>query len=941
MFDITLQYQINTQMNTLFKHTLTLLLLVSFSSLFAQNGKIAGLIIDKTTQETLIGVNVSIDGTTAGAVTDVEGNYEIADLAPGNYKLIFSYIGYANKTVENVEVKANETTTLNVNLDIAANELTEVQIVDFKKTNTETAVLLEMKNATQIASGVSSQQITKTADKDAAQVVKRIPGVTTQGNYINIRGLNQRYNNVLLHNVIAPSIETDIKSFAFDIIPSAQLDRIVVLKSPSADVTGDFAGGIVKIYTKSLPDSNYVSVSYNTTFRIGTTFIPFYAQKGSALFYLGYDNKNKLPNNFPKDVSEVAKADIESVGESLNNNWTAKKMASIPDQSIGLTFANRFSKGKALIGVTTAINYSLSKQTNTIQRGDYNQYDFVNNKPDAIYSYTDMQYTNNARIGVLHNWAFKIGSKHLIEFKNLFNTNSATVYTNRIGDNFANGFKVNNSALYNVNKGVYATQVMSKHNINSDVNTIDWVFGYSRAYKNEPDFKRYTTSYNDATQKYEIYVDPSAVNATQLGRFFSDLKENIYTVGVNSVNKFGYNAKRKFLATVSVGTNFEYKNRSFSARNIGYKRARADEFDFSIIQNGIENLMTDENINNSTGIKIGEQTRENDSYNASNILSGTYANAELNINQKIKIVTGFRFEYFQQNLKTPLGTTNIKNTKLSYLPSINVSYNITQKLIIRGAYGMSVNRPEFREIAPFAFDDFYTGYAIVGNPNLKNCTIHNADLKLEYYPSNSEVISASFFYKKFLNPIESKAIIGAAREFTFVNAASANVYGAEIEIKKNFSNSKNYFFKHFGLMANATYVYSRVNLGKEAVGQSNNRPLQGQAPYSINSGIFFEDKDLGLQVNLLYNVVGKRIVYVGTDDNPDIYEMPRHSLDFNASYRFKKGIELNLNLKDLVNQDVIFIQDGNGDKKWNKKSDQIFQKYKPGQTISLGVKYTF
>lgn len=928
-------------MKTIKTTIITAILVVLCATVFAQKGKISGLIIDKNTQETLIGVNISIDSSTLGATSDLDGKFEITDLTPGSYTLVVSYIGYADKKISNVEVKADATTEVNVTMEIGTNELNEVEIVDFKKTNTETAVLLEMKNSNQIASGVSSQQIIKTADKDAAQVVKRIPGVTIQGNYINIRGLNQRYNNVLLHNVIAPSIETDIKSFAFDIIPSAQLDRIIVLKSPSAEVTGDFAGGIVKIFTKSLPDSNYISVSYNTTFRVGTSFKPFYAQKGSALFYLGYDNKNKLPNNFPKDISDVSKSEIESVGESLNNNWTAKKMAAIPDQSIGLTFGERISKNKVLIGVITAINYSLAKQTNTIQRGDYNQYDFTNNKPDPVYSYTDMQYTNTARIGVLHNWAFKIGSKHLIEFKNLFNTNSSTVYTNRSGDNYANGFKVNNYALYNVNKGIYAVELMSKHNINADINTIDWVAGYSRAYKNEPDFKRYTTSYNDATKKYEIYVDPSAVNATQLGRFYSDLTENIYTVGVNSVNKFGYSAKRKVVATISVGTNLEYKNRDFSARNIGYRRARADEFDFNIIQNGIENLMTNENINNTTGIKIGEQTRENDSYKASNILSGTYANAEINIKQKLRIVTGFRFEYFQQNLNTPLGSTKIKNTKLSYLPSVNISYTIIPKLIFRAAYGMSVNRPEFREIAPFAFDDFYTGYAIIGNPDLKNCTIHNADLKLEYYPSNGEIISASFFYKKFLNPIESKAIVGAAREFTFVNAASANVYGAEIEIKKNFAESKNSFFQHFGVMANATYVFSRINLGKEAVGQSNNRPLQGQAPYSINSGLFYENKDLGLQVNLLYNVVGKRIVYVGTDDYPDIYEMPRHTLDFNASYRFKKGIELSLNLKDLVNQDVVLLQDGNGDKKWNKKSDQIFQKYKPGQTISLGVKYTF
>ena len=190
-------------MSTIFKHTFTAFLLVSCTFLFAQNGKISGLIIDKNTQEALIGVNVALEGSAAGSVTDVEGRFEITELTPGKYKLIFTYIGYADKNIENVEVKANETTMLNASLDLASNELNEVQIVDFKKTNSETAVLLEMKNATQISSGISAQQIQKTADRDASQVVRRIPGVTIQGNFINIRGLNQRYNNVLLHNAMA------------------------------------------------------------------------------------------------------------------------------------------------------------------------------------------------------------------------------------------------------------------------------------------------------------------------------------------------------------------------------------------------------------------------------------------------------------------------------------------------------------------------------------------------------------------------------------------------------------------------------------------------------------------------------------------------------------------------------------------------------------------
>lgn len=355
-------------MNTHFKHTvMAIILLLPFFG-FTQTGKISGLIIDKTTQETLIGVNVSVAGSLQGSTTDIEGKYEIINLTPGVYKLIFTYIGYSEKNVENVEVRADETTTLNVNMDVTTNELEEVQIVDFKKTNSETAVLLEMKNAAQITSGISAQQIQKTADRDAAQVVRRIPGVSIQSNFINIRGLNQRYNNVLLHNAMAPSMETDVKSFAFDIIPSAQLDRIIVLKSPSADVCGEFAGGLVKIFTKSFPDNNFVDVSYGTTIRVGTTFKPFYNQKNGALFYLANDPKNNLPSGFSKDVNALTLQQQVDAGKELNNNWTAQKQASIPDQRIGISFGRRISTDKMLVGMITSINYSISKQTFNVFR---------------------------------------------------------------------------------------------------------------------------------------------------------------------------------------------------------------------------------------------------------------------------------------------------------------------------------------------------------------------------------------------------------------------------------------------------------------------------------------------------------------------------------------------------------------------------------------------
>lgn len=929
-------------MKTIKKTSIAAILVVLCATVFAQTGKISGIIIDKNTQETLIGVNVAIESSTLGATTDVDGKYEIADLAPGIYKIIFSYIGYSNKNVGNVEVKADETATLNVSMDVAANELSEVQIVDFKKTNTETAVLLEIKNSNQIASGISSQQIGKTSDRDAAQVVKRIPGVLISGNFINIRGLNQRYNNVLLHGAIAPSVETDIKSFSFDIIPSSQLDRIIILKSPSADVPGDFAGGMVKIYTKSLPDSNFYQVGYSTTIRTGTTFKPFYQQKTGALSYIGIGKSSSLPNSFPESLTDVDGQALQDAGRSLNNNWTANKTASIPDQRISFTKGTRIKIKKGVIGNITAINYSLTKQTNAIERADFEDYNFKENKPTFRYKYLDIQYNNTVKIGLLHNWAFKL-PKLFLQFQNLLNINSSTQYVHRTGQDFSNGINADNGSFNQLYKGIYSTQITAKQDIKKDISYIDWMVGYNYTYRNQPDYRNYVQDLDTATGKTSLRIQTGSATPEVLGRFFSKMNENDASGSVAYTHKF-IAPKHNIISTLSTGVFVDYKNRSFKARNMGFIVSNISLFDVSLRDKSIQDLFQSENINNTTGIKLDEQTNKSDSYTADNLQTAAYVNYEVAINSKLRMDIGLRYEYNLQKLNSFTFTNDaiqVKKPQHAILPSVNIGYNITKKMVVRAAYGMSTNRPEFREIAPFGFYDFNISYVIKGNPNLKNCMIHNVDLKWEFYPSSGEVINVSAFYKRFNNPIEMFTRDLGNRTFSFQNAKNADVYGVEIEARKNFTRANN-FLKDFGIVANASYIRSRVHLDSaQALGQSNNRPLQGQAPYVVNAGIFYSNKNKGIQFNIMYNVTGKRIVYVGAQNYPDIYELPRHTLDFNASYTFKKGVEVSFGAQDLVNQKSILVQDGNDDGKIDKKNDQIFQQFKPGTQFSFGVKYTF
>jgi TonB-dependent receptor len=374
---------------------------------------------------------------------------------------------------------------------------------------------------------------------------------------------------------------------------------------------------------------------------------------------------------------------------------------------------------------------------------------------------------------------------------------------------------------------------------------------------------------------------------------------------------------------------------------------RSPQFDISLLGKTIDELFAEENINNTTGIKLDEQTNPSDSYDANTLLLAPYAKIELPI-KKLKVVAGLRYEYFVQKLSSADFTNRpieVNRPNNFILPSVNISYSFSPKMLVRAAYGMSINNPEFREIAPFGFYDFNYNFTFRGNPNILSSKVQNAELKWELYPQNNEVINVSVFYKHFQNPIEVVVVPGAgsggAKSFTFNNAETASLYGAEIEIKKGFTTSASKFLQRTGVMFNASYIRSMVNLGEISNGQSDNRPMQGQSPYLVNGGIFYHDKDHNYQINVLYNVYGKKIMFVGFDDYPDIYEMPRHSLDFSASYLFPKNVELSFGIADILNNKVQWIQDANGDGKFEANKDQQIQSYRPGQVVSVGVKYNF
>ncbi len=190
-------------------------------SAFAQTGKITGKIIDKKSGEELIGVSISILGTSFGSSTNIEGSYTIVSLKPGKYTLNVSYVGYIKKQLVGVEVKANESTALNVILEESTQSLNEVVIQAELRKESANAMLIEQKSSTTVSDAISADVIKRSPDNSTSDVMKRVSGATVQDNkFAVIRGLNDRYNSAYINGAPLPSTEADKKAFSFDIFPS-------------------------------------------------------------------------------------------------------------------------------------------------------------------------------------------------------------------------------------------------------------------------------------------------------------------------------------------------------------------------------------------------------------------------------------------------------------------------------------------------------------------------------------------------------------------------------------------------------------------------------------------------------------------------------------------------------------------------------------------------
>lgn len=897
-----------------------------------------------------MGALIVAEGTNNAVESDLDGNFSLS-LPAGTYKIIASYEAYLSDTF-NIKLSPNQIITKDFALKASVHDMGTITFVTKVKKDDDMGTLVEKKKETGTSDNIDVKTLQKSATSSVSDGLKKITGASIQdGKFAIIRGMADRYNAGYINGSPLPSTEADKKAFSFDILPTALVDNLTILKSGSADLNGDFGGGIIKISTKSIPDSFIVNVGAGAQYNSVTTGKEYTAFKGSKTDWLGYDDGLRSHPSISTTLgkknpgSELA-AYVEDT-KKFNNDYNLQQLKAPFGSRFNLAIGSPFiKKEKFELGGLAAYNYSQTYTRTLMENNFYilDQDANINSKyKDTVGSMT----VNNSVIGTL---GMKLLKNHKIDYKFMNGINSNVTNVSRFGNN-----DIVTSALNTIRQ--YSTimtysrmrvhQILGENKFFNDKLKIDWNLSKSNILKEIPDYRvvTYSRFFNEDDG---VFVNTMATGydfKAGNGRFFANLNEELKSGTFNAKYEINKSEKNNIGNSVKFGAFAQERTRKFESQKYVFENLPQANLDPSNPGHDINN----DNITANKSFLTNVNTLTDKEYNAKSNLTAYYGMFENNFYERFKISYGVRYEKFNQEVNA--FHSNSKLNKEVFLPSINTNLKITPvRSNLRFAAYKTVNRPEFREVASFAFYDFLQNADIIGNPDLKQADINNYEARYEFLPTPEQIVSIGGFYKKINNPIEQRYDISQPtfRTFTFANEKSARVYGVELDFKKNFDfighKSDSNFFNFMYFSSNIAITKSVVTVNEGST-SSSGRPLQGQSPYLVNFALGYDNKNNGWAFTFSANKYGRRLATVGATKTAqgvymkggyNMYENPRTVVDFQVAKTIKK-FTIKGTWGDILHQDLIFYNDVNGDLKFNSSKDQTIYRSKLGYTFTLSV----
>ncbi len=931
------------------------LFVISFAALsgivVAQNARISGLVTDAATGEPLPGANVILEGTAIGSATTLSGEYSILNVPPGNYRLKVVYIGYQDKSIE-IEAGPDENLVQNISLQYQVIEGDVIVVT--AQAEGQMSAINQQRSANSIKNVVSSSQIQELPDANAAESIRRLPGVSItrvggEGNQVVIRGMAPKYNVITIDGMRMASSNKDDRGADLSMISSTMLEGIEVSKTITADQDADMLGGSVNFKIREAKG--------------GQEGIGFHimAQGG----YTGLSNANNKFNNYQIAPSFEGRLFDEKLGVFVQANLERRNLSS---NEFGATYSNKSNDlvnyitqsislrdiprdrrrlNGALVldykledGIIRFRNFLSSGKTITQNRSEV----FNINANQHIYSFDYANSTLNMLSNTL-NFEKKLGFIHA-DFNVSHNYSESdnpddwtvTFYQTPAGINqFANKSNLDpqtvvRAAFHDSTKTKLNTLMTSNSfsqerswtwsldldfpwNLSKNVSSVIKFGGKYRTQKRSFKTEAFTTN--------ATLVSPSARGATQL-----------------IIDHFGIptNDPTSIPLAFFVDPDFDYGTflegdyTMYNPINYGllqslvrFAQDNTDEF----AKAGAKEAFARNNYLSNTN-----------NYGGDEVMSAFYAMATINVGQKLTIIPGVRY----QNLETTYSGTRGQQTPFSYnfydhstdttvtvshpflLPNLNIQYKPFTWMDVRVSWSNTISYPDYRAIIPRI--DVTTGAALAwNNYKLKPSESTNYDVYFTFSENKIGFFTIGGFLKQIDNLIYpwrfSKAGLDAKPYYltnknpatqlnynisTFINNPfTINNWGIELDWQTHFWYLPNPF-KGLVLNANYTFVkseaeYPFVYSGATSatnIDTSFTDRLLLQPNHIVNISLGYDYRDFSIRLSVLY----QDDVFTGVSQWPQLRSSTAAYERWDVSFSQKLpwyGVQLYGNVSNLNN----------------------------------------
>lgn len=920
------------------KKILVLITLISSLSFAQDKVQISGKVLDgEMANEPLLGATVIIKDTTTGAQTDFDGNYTLS-ITPGTYTLEYSYVGYNTSTEDVILISGND---VQLNKTLKANSLDQVVIVAETNKQKESALLLEQKKAVAIKQQIGAQELSKKGVSDVATAVTKASGISKQEGSSNVfvRGLGDRYNSTTLNGLALPSNNPSQKNISLDIFSTDIVQFIDINKTYNNTIYGDFGGANVNIVSKNHRGKGNLTIGYNSGYNsnaVGAN--DFYLQDGPN--YSGFYTQNQ-PNNPLSGYHFTTSLDRDTKSPF--------------NQGFSVSGGTKFdlANEKRLSIFATASFSNGYKQQEGFTKGN------VNSSGVAYTDYDYESYTYETNTTAMANLAFKANSNNAVKFNSLF-INSTNQSTNdysgtiNIFDNAENGGGFIKRSTFNRTK-LFVNQLLGEHSF-SDKIDLNWGLGYNTVNNTTPDRKQVMLVPTDNNNPLTSPKTVSDVSDSNSHRYFEDLNEDEFSINISSDYQFSKNEEDDYKGKFTIGYSGRFKT-------VGLE---ATQFNFAINRNAIQPEVDPNNLDgyfNQQNLNSGYFTIKTfrgglgmpnvlapQTYDGTQIINSGFGTVQYQINPKLTTIIGVRAEQITQDIEwnTSINSGDNSFDSFEIMPNLAVKYEVNDKQNLKFATSKSYTLPQFKERAPFLYED--VDGSKFGNPNLYASTNYNADLRWEYFPKSGEVISVTGFGKLIQNPINEAVVASATNDISWVNSGDqATAFGVELEIRKNIFDHKketeeNNLTNKLSAGFNGAFMNSIQDFDKQKVTDetdlnvnftNSSGKLTGASDIILNTDLSYF-KEFSENGNILATVAANyfsdRIYAIGAAGKGDIIDEGLVTLDLILKSKFTKRFSAGVSVKNILNQEVKRFQD-------NDSGKVDLKGFEKGINASISLKY--